>query len=163
MLQNITAAQKGVITGLLMIAATLILFYTHQSYESPFQYLIYLIYFAGIIWCLLSFSRRNNSDFKFGTIFLEGFKSFLVVTLLMVVFTFIFNKMHPEFKDELAIAYKQELTKQGNSMPAEIDADVSKMKDYYLTMLISRTTFAYLFLGAVITAAASLIFIKRKN
>ena len=162
MLQNINAAQKGLITGLLMIAVTFLLFYTNQSYDSPLQYSIYAIYVIGIVWTLFAFSKSGNNPNKFGKFFLQGFKCFIVVTLIMVIFTFIFNKMHPEFIDQLSIAYKQDLIKQGNSTPAEIDESVIKMKNYYLTILISRTIFAYLFLGAVITAAASLVFIKRK-
>lgn len=161
MILKISAARKGMITGLFMIALTLILFYSRQSFDSPFQYLIYGIYLAGIIWTLQSFSKFNTEK-KFGNFFLEGFKCFVTVTLLMVIFTFIFNKMHPEFKNDMANVYKEELIKQGNATPSEIDERVLKVKDYYLTMLISRTIFAYLFLGAVITAASSLVFIRRK-
>jgi hypothetical protein len=159
---KINAAQKGLITGLMMIGLTLILFYTHQSFNSPLQYFIYVIYATGIIFSLIAFSRSDNYSNKFGKLFAEGFKCFIAVTLLMVVFTFIFNKLHPEFKIELASAYRQDLIKQGNTTPAEIDESILKMKDYYLTILISRTIFAYLFLGAVITAAASFFFIRRK-
>jgi hypothetical protein len=162
MLKNITATQKGFVTGFLMIAFTLILFYTHQPYNSPQQYFIYVLYTGGIIWSLFTFSRSEDNPNKFAKYFLEGFKCFVIVTLLMVLFTFIFNKLHPEFKEELAVAYKTELVKQGNSTPAEIESSVLKMKDYYLTMLISRSIFAYLFLGGVITAIASLVFIRRK-
>lgn len=161
-MRNISAATKGFITGALMVAVSLILFYTKQSFDSPLQYSIYAIYLGGIIWTLYSFSESLNAPAKFSKFFLEGFKCFIVVTLLMVIFTFIFNKMHPEFKEQLAVAYKADLIKQGNSMPSDIEANVIKMKDYYLTILISRTIFAYLFLGAVITAAASFVFKKRK-
>lgn len=161
MLLKITAAQKGIITGIIMIVVTLVLFYSHQSFDSPLQYFIYGVYLAGIVWSLQNYSRSDQYK-KFGKYFLEGFKCFVVVTLLMVIFTFIFNRMHPEFKNEMADVYKSELTKQGNATPAEIDESVIKMKDHYLTILISRTIFAYLFLGAVITGAASLVFIRKK-
>ena len=162
MLKTISATQKGLITGGLMIAFTLLSFYTQQSYNSPIQFSIYAIYIGGIIWTLFSFSRSSSEHHKFSRYFLEGFKCFIAVTLLMVIFTFIFNKMHPEFKDQLAVSYKADLIKQGNSTPAEIESSVLKMKDYYLTILISRTIFAYLFLGGVITAAVALVFTKRK-
>lgn len=159
---NINATQKGLITGILMVAVSLILFYTHEPFDSLIQYIIYAVYLGGIIWTLFSFSASINEPTKFSRFFLEGFKCFIIVTLIMVLFTFIFNKMHPEFKEQLALAYKDDLIKQGNSTPPEIDQHVIKMKDYYLTILISRTIFAYLFLGAVITATASFVFKKRK-
>ena len=162
MLKKISASQKGLITGILMISLTILSFYTQQTYNSPIQFSIYAIYIGGIIWTLFSFSRSSENTNKFSRYFLEGFKCFIAVTLLMVIFTFIFNKMHPEFKDQLAVSYKEDLIKEGNNTPAEIEASILKMKDYYLTILISRTIFAYLFLGGVITAGVSLVFTKRK-
>ena len=80
----------------------------------------------------------------------------------MVVFTFAFNKMHPEFKEDMVRAYKEEMLKKGNSTPDEMLKNIEKAKEYYLTMLISGAIFGYLLIGAAITAATSLLFIKRK-
>jgi len=144
-----------------MFLLSLVFFYTGQPFDSPLQYLIYLLYAAGIIWTILAFSRSDANTNKFGAFFMEGFKCFIVITLIMVVFTFVFNKMHPEFKEEMVKAYTDEMVKKGDSTPAEILENIDKAKDYYLTMLISGAIFGYLMIGAVITAAASLLFMKR--
>lgn len=162
MLKNLDASKKGIIAGLIMIGLSLAIFYTGQPFDSPLQYVIYIIYAAGIIWTIYDFSRSEQNTNKFGAFFLQGFKCFIVITLLMVIFTFVFNKMHPEFKEDMAKAYNEELVKKGNSTPAEIADKIGKMKDYYLTMLISGAVFGYLLIGAVITASTSLLFLKRK-
>ncbi len=162
MLQHLNATRKGLITGLLMIGLSLLFYYTGQPVDSPFQYLIYIIYAAGIVWTLYDFSRSAENKNKFAAFFLEGFKCFIVITLLMVVFTFVFNKLHPEFKDQMAEAYKTELVKKGNSTEAEMLTNVEKMKSYYLTMLISGAVFGYLLIGAIIAASTSLLFLRRK-
>lgn len=145
-----------------MISLSLLFFYTGQPFESPVQYLIYVLYAAGIVWSLYDFSGSAENTNTFGAYFLQGFKCFIVVTLLMVIFTFVFNKMHPEFKDQMGVAYTDELTKKGNSTPAEIKSNVEKMKGYYLTMLISGAIFGYLLIGAVITSLSSFLFLRRK-
>jgi hypothetical protein len=162
MFKNLTATKIGLITGAMMIALSLIFFYSGQPFDSPLQYLIYIVYAFGIVWSLYEFSKTEENTNKFATLFLAGFKCFIVVTLLMVVFTFVFNKLHPEFKDDMVKAYNEEMIKKGNSTPAEIVKNLNKAKDYYLTMLISGAIFGYLIIGAVLTAAASLLFIKRK-
>jgi glucan phosphoethanolaminetransferase (alkaline phosphatase superfamily) len=162
MLKKINAAQKGLITGILMIGISLSLFSTQQAVESPVQYSIYFIYLTGIAWTLLAFKKSLNEPGTFGRFFLEGFKCFIIVTLLMVIFTFVFNKMHPEFKDQVAAGYREAILKQGNSTPNEVEESVLKIKAQYLTILIARTIFAYLFLGAVITAVASFVIKRRK-
>ena len=161
MLNKLSATYKGLITAVLMIGLSLAIYYSGQKPDSQFQYLIYVIYAAGIAWSIYSFSRSEENPNKFGAFFQQGFKCFIVVTLFMVLFTYVFNKMHPEFKEEMAKAYKTEMETKGNSTPAEIASNVEKMKEYYLTMLISGAIFAYLLMGAVITAISSLLFIKR--
>jgi uncharacterized protein YozE (UPF0346 family) len=162
MLKNLNATKKGLITGLIMIGMSLAIYYSGQPFDSPLQYLIYAVYAGGIIWTLFEFSKSEENTNKFAAFFLQGFKCFIVIALLMVVFTFLFNKMHPEFKDTMAKAYSDDLIKKGNKTPAEILQYVEKAKDFYLTMMISGAIFGYLMIGAVITAAASLLFMKRK-
>lgn len=162
MLKNLNATKKGLIAGIIMIGLSLLFFYTGQPFESPLQYLIYIVYAAGIVWTVYDFSRSEENTNKFADFFLQGFKCFIVITLLMVAFTFIFNKLHPEFKDEMAKAYTDELVKKGNTTADEILKKTEQMKQYYLTMMISGAIFGYLMIGAVITAVASLFFMKRK-
>ncbi|MBK8952175.1 MAG: hypothetical protein IPM85_07725 [Chitinophagaceae bacterium] len=47
---------------------------------------------------------------------------------MMAAFTFIFNKMHPEFATESAKAYKAELVKDKSKLPKEIDEKQKDMK-----------------------------------
>lgn len=145
-----------------MIGLTLVFFYSKLPFDSPVQYLVYVVYAAGIIWTIYGFSRSEENTNKFAAFFLQGFKCFIIVTLMMVTFTYIFNKMHPEFKDEIAKVYKEDLVKKGNSTPAEIAENIKKMNQYYLTMLISGAIFGYLLIGGAIAAASSLLFMKRK-
>ena len=162
MLQNLNATKKGLITGVLMIGLSLILFYSGQSFESPLQYSIYVVYAAGIVWSLYSFSKSAENTNKFGAYFLQGFKCFVVVTLLMVLYTLAFNKLHPEFKDQMGEAYKKELISKGNKTPAEIETTVKQAKDYYIVMLVSGAIFAYLIIGVVVTLVTTLMLRSRK-
>jgi len=161
-MQQLNATKKGAITGAVMIGLSLLLFYAKQPFDSPVQYLVYVVYAAGIIWTLYGFSRSEENTNKFAAFFLQGFKCFIIITLLMVIFTYVFNKMHPEFKEEMVKAYNAELVKKGNSTPAEIAENIKKMNQYYLTMLVSGAIFGYLLIGGAITAASSLLFMKRK-
>ena len=162
MLKNLNATKKGLITGLVMIGISLGIFYSGQPFDSPLQYLIYVVYAGGIVWTIREFSKSEENTNKFTPFFLQGFKCFIVITLLMVIFTIVFNKLHPEFKEGMVNAYRDEMIKKGNSTPAEILKNIESAKDYYLTMLISGAIFVYLATGAVFTAATSLLFMKRK-
>lgn len=157
----LNATKKGLLTGLIMIGLSLLLYYTKQPFDSPTQYLIYIAYAGGIVWTIYAFSKTEENNNKFGTFFLQGFKCFIVITLLMVVFTYVFNKMHPEFKDEMVKAYREEMVSKGNTTPDEMLKNIEKAKEYYLTMLLSGAIFGYLLAGAAITAVTSFLFLKR--
>jgi hypothetical protein len=159
---RLVPALKGLITGLLMTGVTLGVYYSNLSPDSPIQYAIYLIYGLGIIWTLLAFRRSSSCTGKFGDLFGQGFRCFIVVTLVMVVFTFAFNRMHPEFAEESAQAYKELQIKQKNKFPADIENELASYKKSYNTIIIYGAIFGYLIIGAGLTAAASALLMRRK-
>ena len=165
MSQKITPALKGLITGLLMLAVALFLYYTKQPFDSGLQYLVYIIYAAGIVWTLISYRKSVATNPKFGELFGQGFRCFIVVTLVMVAFTGFFSAAHPEFAKEAAQHYKEELLKEkkGNRNPVEINEMVAKAEKQYTVQLISASIFGYLIIGAIVTAGCSALLIARKQ
>jgi Protein of unknown function (DUF4199) len=154
---------KGLITGAVIIGFSLIAYY-YIPEKSPLHWLVYAIYALGICWTLISW--RNSSSFtgKFGDGFNTGFKCFIVATLLMVVYTFTFNKMHPEFAKESAKLYKEQqlAIKDNSKTPDEIDADTVRYKNGYAMAVVYGTIFGYLIIGAAVTAAASALLTSKK-
>ena len=65
-LYNSSSAQKGIITGILMIAVSLIIYYLKGNFENGLQYIAYFLYVVGILWTLYSFRKKEaeNKSFK---------------------------------------------------------------------------------------------------
>ncbi|HEX7846356.1 MAG TPA: DUF4199 domain-containing protein [Chitinophagaceae bacterium] len=164
---KLTPAIKGLITGLLMLATALAIFYAKLPADSQFQYIVYVLYALGIAWTVLSFGRSPAFTGKFSELFGQGFRCFIVVTLIMVTFTGVFSNMHPEFAEEASVAYKEQLIAQknkSNKTPAQIDEEVATLKKQYTLRLVSASIFGYLVIGAITTAAvAGLVLITRRN
>ena len=91
-----TPTQKGLITGALMIIASL---FSSEILKNPvesyFQFIIYLIFSLGIVWSVVSFSKINSDQNSFKDFFSIGFKTFIVVTLLMAGFAYIYFSFFP--------------------------------------------------------------------
>ena len=155
---------KGIITAAFMLGLTLYIFYSKQSPSSGLSYVIYILYAAGITWTLIGYRNAANYTGKFGSLFGQGFRCFIIVTLIMVAFTGFFSAAHPEFAVEDAKNYKEYLDKEEkNKTPAEKDEMVKNLKNNYTTGLVWSATFGYLILGSIITAAgAGIILIRRK-
>ncbi len=163
MQKKLSPAIKGLITAALMLATALTLYYTKQPANSPLQYLAYALYAGGIIWTLFEYRRSPAFTGKFGELFGQGFRCFIVVTLVMVTFTGIFSKMHPEFAEETAKAYKEQLIKEKNTLPDQIEKEVATFKKQYTLRLVSASIFGYLIIGTIITAACSGLLLTRRN
>ena len=160
---KLSPAIKGIITASIMIAIALITYYSGLPANSPFQYLIYAVYALGITWTVIAYRKSESFTGKFGGLFNQGFKCFIVVTLLIVAFTGIFSKMHPEFAEESAKLYKEELVLNAkDKTPSDIEEDVARYKKGYTLALIYGSIFGYLIIGAVVTAATSLLLTRRK-
>ncbi|MBI5371151.1 MAG: DUF4199 domain-containing protein [Sphingobacteriales bacterium] len=160
---KLTPALKGLITGLLMIGIALASFYGGLPADSPLQYMVYFTYAAGIVWTIMAYQRSETFTGKFWDAFNQGFRCFIIVTLIMVVFTVLFSKMHPEFATETARMYKEQLLKEAKSKtPAEIEEEVTRYKNGYTTMLVYSSIFGYLIIGAAVTAVTAAITTRRR-
>lgn len=160
---KISPLVKGLITGVLMVALILIFSYMKIPATTGAQYLIYAVFGGGIIWTLLDFSRTEAFTGKFGELFNQGFRCFVVVTLILVIFIAAFTLTHPEMKEEAANYRREELQKQKNMLPADIEKQVEELKSSFTTRFVSTSIFQGLVLGSIFTAAgAGLILIRRR-
>ena len=158
---KLTPVIKGVITAVTMILTSLGLFYTNQPGNSVLQYLPYAIYATGIVWTLISYRQSPAYTGKFKDLFGQGFRCFIVVTLIMVVFTAIFLQSQPGFKEEGAKAYREFLIKEKNTLPDQIEKEVDQYRRQFNMRFISASIFGYLIIGAVVTAGCSAVLTRR--
>ena len=161
-MKNLSATYKGLITGLLMVLISVGIYFYRGSFENKLQYITYFVYVAGIVWALIGYKQSGAEPKTFKSYFSQGFRCFIVVTLIMVVFTWVFLMMNPALKQEMATQYRADLIKQGNYTPPEIDKMVLKAKDYFITMLTSMAIFGYLVIGALVTLIGSAFFSQKK-
>lgn len=159
---NLRPAIKGLITAAIMIAIVLGIYYSGMPANSPLQFSIYAVYAIGLVWTLIGYSRSGEYTGRFGDAFNQAFRCFIVVTLSMVLFTAVFNWMHPEFAVESAKYYREDLVKDKDILPTDIDGKVARYKNGYTMMLVYGSIFGYLIIGAAVSAVTSLIITRRR-
>jgi len=164
MLKNLTPTKKGLVTGLLMVALSLFFYYAlKMPVNQKEQYMLLSVYVAGIIWSLYAFKQASTEDNSFKTYFSTGFKTFIVVTLLMVVYTFIFFTFNTAYREAGIAENNAMLLQQGNHTPAEIESNANQLRQIFMPVMIGITTFKYLILGALVTAIASGFFSRKQQ
>ncbi len=163
-LNELSATKKGLLTGLLMLLVSLL---ANLAGKQPVNglhiYLVYGLYTAGIVWTLLSFDKKGQHDNKLKAFFNEGFRCFIVVTLLMVVYTFCFLKMNTQLQEEYARMMQEGLTKEGNKTPAEVTAQIAVMRSRLPTVITSGAVFFYLVIGVIVTFVTGAFITRNRN
>ena len=162
MTAKLSPAIKGLITAILMIAASLYIYANKNTIDARAQYLVYALYAVGIIWAITAFAPSAEGAGRFRDFFSQGFKCFIVVTLVMVILTHIFIKTHPEYAEAEAKSTKEYYQKEGNKLPAEIDDLAAQAKKHYALAYISVSIFGYLIFGTVVSAITAFVVNRRK-
>lgn len=163
-MKQTTPTQKGLLTGALMIVASVFSLYVLKNpVESYFQFVVYTIFCAGIVWSLISYSGSATDKKSFANYFSTGFKTFIVISLLMAVFTYIYFSFHLEFRDNKIAENSRMLALEGNHLPKEIEENAAQLKKMFMPLMISAAIFRYLILGALITVIAAGFLSKKNN
>ena len=164
MLQKLNASLKGLLTGFVMAGIMLFFFYVlKHPFNGKEQYAVYCVYVAGISWSLLAFRQSAAEQKSFRDYFSAGFKTFIVVTLLMVVFTFIFFSLDTSFRESGIVENNKLLLAEGNHTPAEIESNAVQLRKIFMPMMLGITTFKYLVLGALVTAVGAGFLSQKKQ
>lgn len=156
---------KGMVAGAVMVAVNLALLATGKADSPATQYLFYILYAGAITWTLLGYYRSAEYTPKFGSIFNQGFRCFIIIAIINVVFTAVYSSMHPELAEEAANNYRTEMqkSKQQNRTPAEIEQDVKNIKEHFVTANIWAAVFGSLIIGAIFTAAGAGLLLMRRT
>lgn len=147
-------------TALLMMVISWLGFLNYISNPTTTQLSVYGFY-ALSTWYLLFFNRKESQAFK--DFFQIGFRHFILVTLLMALFSYLFIQLHPNLVEDSAIQLRTTLQNTNNRTPAEIERDVKLFIEGYPTAMVSRTIFGYLVVGSLVTAISSFLLTLQKK
>lgn len=155
-MRHINATKKGILIALAIIVVSLLLFYVfHLPENGKSQYVILVTFIIGMLWTMVDFHTKQKNNPRFKEYFSEGFKAFIVVTLLMVVYAFIFYKLNPQIMEKGIEENNILIAKQGSRTPAEIIENANKLRSIFIPMMLFITTMKFLILGTLITVVSA--------
>ncbi len=159
-MNQLSATTKGIIIALLLIVTSLLSYYVFDLPDNGnSQYLLLSLFIVGVIWVIIS---TKNSAITFTDYFTEGFKAFIVVALLMTVYTFVFQKLNPQILENGIKENNELILKQGNKTLAEIKENAEKLRNIFMPMMLMITALKFLFLGCMISAIMGGIYSQKK-
>jgi hypothetical protein len=155
-MRQMNATKKGLLIALAIIVVSLLLFYVfHLPENGKSQYVILVTFIIGMLWTMVDFHIKQKITPRFKEYFSEGFKAFIVVTLLMVLYSFIFYKLNPQIMEKGIEENNILIAKQGSRTPAEIIENANKLRTIFIPMMLFITTMKFLILGTLITVVSA--------
>ena len=143
-----THVMYGLITAIVMIVIGLIIYVAGLSFKPGMQYVVYIPFLIGIIMNAIAFSKANNADVTFGNIFGSGFKVTAIVTLISIVWSFIFVMIFPEIKDKAMELAREQMQTKGLT-EEQMDQSIKMAQKFFTTFMIAGILFMYLIVGII--------------
>jgi len=161
--QTVTSpATKGFLLGLILIIIALATYFSGIKLSGGIQWLGYIIFLAGIIFCISQYGKQINYSATFGNYFSHGFKITAIVTVIMIIYVVIFILLFPEFKDK-AMEEARKNMQEKNLSEEQMDKAVEITQKFFTTFLIAGTLFGYIILGAIASLIGAAITKKNPN
>lgn len=157
-MNKLSAAYKGFITGISIIALSGIVYYVMGNFDNSIALAAYFIYALGILWSLYGFHVSTNENKHFKDYFAQGFKCFIVVTLLMVCANWLFLKFNDGFRNEMIEFQRQQLLLNKNYTNVDVENQLSSYRKMILPSFTMSVILSYLGVGSLITLLGTIFF-----
>jgi len=147
------ATKLGTALSCLMIANTLFCYHVlHWPFRGNTMIINYSIFIIGLILIIIRFGIQQSSA-QLSQYFSEGFKTFIVVTFIIVLFSFIMIKVYPDAMqlDQFLKENSQQINEAKVKQSQEIDANTAEIRSHFTTITIAWMTISHLLLGTLFT------------
>lgn len=160
-MHSLNGTAKGLVTGGFMLLLSIIFYFVLRWPVNGYsQFVLYIIYAVGIAWSVFYYVQHSGASNP-KDICAEAFKTFIVVTLLMVVFTYLYYRLNPQLLEETILQNNEMIRAQQNHTEVEIEENANKLRSIFRPMMTSITLLRYLVMGAVFSIIFTMLFRKR--
>ncbi|RYD53388.1 MAG: DUF4199 domain-containing protein [Sphingobacteriales bacterium] len=153
----------GLITGLVIIVLSAVVYVTNLSEESWIKYLLYAVFLGGLILNAMAFSKANEGAVTFGQVFSSGFKATAIVTILAVAWVILSINIFPEMKDKALEIARMQMEKDGTMDPDMMEKALTMTRNNFTTFLVMGAVFGYLIMGLIFSLLAAAVAPKNKR
>jgi hypothetical protein len=155
-MRNISAKNIGLITAAVMVIISLVLFYQFNFSDSgTVKIICYIVFAVGIVATLLNFKFNSKAEKTFKEYFSEGFKMFVVVVLIMAVFTYIFYKLNPQIFETALAEINSYNIKDTNKTALDVEENSKQLRRAFMPMTIATNVIIYLIIGSIVTVVTA--------
>jgi len=141
---------KGLIAALVIIVIGIAGYFSGIGQEKWFGWLTLFILCIAVIWGSVYYANQRDGRVSFGDIFVHGFKMSVVMTLILLVYTFIaLSFLFPEMKEKGMDMARQQMEEQGKMSSEQIDQALAMVKKLFWPITIGTILLGNLIFGCI--------------
>jgi hypothetical protein len=156
-----TPVLAGLIISLILIAESVITYFTGSYLQDWAKYVGFAILVIGIVWAVINNAKEKSNNVTYGQLFGFGFKVAGVVTCITILYLLLSGVIFPDMKEKIIdVAKQQAMAKQGAD-PDQIEKGMEMFENHYTLFIVIVVVFWYLLIGVVVSLIAAAI--PKKN
>lgn len=146
----------GFFTGLALIVLGVVMHVSGLSYESWALYVQMLPFLIGILLNANAYAKACDYDVTFGKVFSSCFRATAIVTLVMILWTFISLMIFPEIKEKALEKAMGDMLESGTA-DEQADKAIEITKKFFTVFAVGGALFMFLFWGALFSLVGAAI------
>ncbi|MCB0696923.1 MAG: DUF4199 domain-containing protein [Chitinophagaceae bacterium] len=141
----------GLVTALAMIIVNVIFYVTGLTFKTGWAgYVQYVPFLIGIILNAQAYSKANDANVTYGSVFTSGFKSSAITALVLLAWTFLsVYLIFPEMKDKSMEMAAEQMAKNPNMTDEQIEMGLEMTKKFFIPFMVGGVIFGTMFFGAI--------------
>ncbi len=151
-----THLMYGLVTGIVMIVIYLVLYISGLAFKPGMQYISYIPMLIGLILNANAYAKANDGFVTFGNVFSSCFKACALITILLLVWSFISTFIFPEMMDKGMEMARQSMSDRGMS-DDKIEQSMEWTRKYFKLFMVAGVIFGTMFWGAILSLIAAAI------
>lgn len=156
----------GIITGVVMILFSLILYLVDMHLNRTVSWIGYLFLIGGIIWGTIDYRQKVLGGFmSYGKAFSASFMIVLFAAILGLIYSFLFFQViAPEVVQEIVDMSREEAIKRSPELTEEQIDQAMQVSSFFMTpiMLTVWGFISQVLIGAILSLITS-IFLKKED
>ena len=150
----------AVVTAIVMIIIGVGLYVGGLAFNSWSQYVGLVPFLIGILLNAVAFSKANDHFVTFGNVFGSGFKAIAIITIIMLVWSFIAVAIFPEMITKGMEMAREGMLKKGMT-DDQIDKGIEMAQSHFKLFMAMGVIFQYVFWGVIFSLVGGLIAKKK--
>lgn len=145
-----THITKGLLIGLISVVIGIVAYMAAIDQQSWYRWASTIVMCLLIIWACIYYAQQLDGRVTFGNIFAHGFKTSVVVALIIVVyFVLAITVVFPDMKEKAMETARAQMEKDGKLSDDQINQGIEIARKFFMAFGIGGIILGTLIAGAI--------------